>query len=198
MNTSQSESIDALAAALAEAQGELEFAIKDSQNPHFKNTYASLAAVIDAVRPAFSRHGLSFTQEPVNDGELIGLRTTLIHKSGQWRSSAIFLKVGRPGPQEAGSTLTYLRRYALAAVAGIAQDDDDGETAHDRPSKQTAKPASAPGLATRLQSECAAAGITTAKDFAELCRRVIQKDRPNDDAERQRLIDAILEGQVKA
>ena len=57
----KSESIAALAAALAEAQGEVENATKNSQNPHLKNRYADLAEILNTVRPVLSRHGLAAT-----------------------------------------------------------------------------------------------------------------------------------------
>ena len=60
----------------------------------------------------------------------ITLRTTLAHKSGQWIASELTLPNDRMGGiQGMGSALTYARRYALAAMVGVAQDDDDGEGA---------------------------------------------------------------------
>jgi hypothetical protein len=60
----KSESIAALAAAMAEAQGEMENASKKSTNPHFKSKYADLAEILNTVRPVLARHGLSVVQFP--------------------------------------------------------------------------------------------------------------------------------------
>ncbi len=121
----QSESIDALSAALAKAQGEMKAAAFNRVNPHFKNKYADLAAVWDAIRGPLSKNGLSVTQtiEPIN-GSGMYLRTVLRHASGQWVSSMYPLPEGAK-PQELGSALTYGRRYSLSSLVGIAADEDD-------------------------------------------------------------------------
>ncbi len=121
----QSESIAELAAALAKAQGIMKAATYNRMNPHFKNKYADLAAVWDAIRDPLSKNGLSITQtiEPIN-GAGTYLRTTLRHASGQWVSSMYPLPEGAK-PQEMGSALTYGRRYSLSSLVGIAADEDD-------------------------------------------------------------------------
>lgn len=123
----ESDQIADLSAALAKAQGQMGPAIINKQNPHFKNRYADLAAVMEAVRKPLSDNGLSVTQTTeLRDGTLI-LRTTLRHASGQWVASDYPLPLGAK-PQELGSALTYGRRYELSALVGVAADeDDDGE-----------------------------------------------------------------------
>lgn len=134
-----SESIAALATALAEAQGEMENAAKTATNPHFGKKYADLAEIINTVRPVLAKHGLSVVQVPGFDGSTVTVESVLLHKSGEWIGgvsgapiSIQHAKDGRelpPSPQGVGSAITYLRRYSLAAVCGIAQEDDDAETA---------------------------------------------------------------------
>jgi hypothetical protein len=122
----KSETIDLLATALCAAQGELKNAKINRQNPHFKNRYADLASVRDAIAPTLAKHGLAITQT-MEIGELSGgfsLQTMLIHKSGQWVTSEYPLPVNAK-PQELGSALTYARRYSLSSIVGIAADDDD-------------------------------------------------------------------------
>src|SRR6478736_6476225 len=53
-----------LMTALAKAQGEVKGAKKDSENPHFKSSYADLASVWDAIREPFAKHGLAIMQWP--------------------------------------------------------------------------------------------------------------------------------------
>lgn len=139
----QSEKIGALAAALAKAQAGFTFAAKSAEAPILskgkdgktyqsgKRTYADLQSVLDAVREGLTANGIAVIQAPMpskKDG--IMLRTTLAHESGEWIASELELPNDRMGGvQGMGSALTYARRYALAAMVGIAQDDDDGETA---------------------------------------------------------------------
>jgi len=56
-----------------------------------------------------------------------------MHNSGQWLSSELLLKPVKADPQAAGSCLTYARRYALQAIAGIPSEDDDGNAASKAP-----------------------------------------------------------------
>jgi hypothetical protein len=53
----------------------------------------------------------------------------LTHESGEWISQEMSVPVSKVDPQGAGSALTYMRRYALAAVVGVVQADDDGNAA---------------------------------------------------------------------
>jgi hypothetical protein len=132
----KSDQINELACALAKAQSEILGASKDSSNPFFKSKYADLSSVWDACRIALTKNGLCVSQmvEPGDNGEI--LCTMLIHASGQWLSSTMPIKVrsdGKGGPNELqalGSTLTYLRRFSLAAIVGVApaDEDDDGQT----------------------------------------------------------------------
>ena len=132
----QSEQINELVSALSKAQGEMDGAVKDSLNPHFKSKYADLASVWQACRDPLSKHGLSIVQTLDLLGEKQVLMTILAHASGQWIKSTIQLPIQRPGPQELGSCLSYCRRYALAAMVGVYQDDDDAESAQKAYSKK--------------------------------------------------------------
>lgn len=133
----KSDEIKDLADALAKAQGEIENASKSSVNPHFKSKYADLAEVLNTVRPVFSAHGLSVTQMPSFADSVCSVETLLMHSSGQWISSTASATVSKNDAQGVGSCITYLRRYSLAAVAGIAQEDDDANAAvGNRPKQQ--------------------------------------------------------------
>jgi hypothetical protein len=132
-----SESLDKIAPALVAAQKAMTFAKKDTTNPHFKSTFAGLPSVIDAVKGPLNENGIAFIQtpSPSEDGKL-HLTTRLIHTSGQWIEDIAVCPLPKADPQGFGSASTYLRRYSLAAITGLYQDDDDGEGA-----KPTAKPA---------------------------------------------------------
>jgi len=127
----QSESLIDLASALSLAQAEMGGAVKDSNNPFFKSSYADLTSVIKALKEPFANHGLSYVQLPVTSegGKGVGVSTMLMHNSGQWIQSEYLLPMDKITPQGAGSAITYARRYALQAMAGIPTVDDDGEAA---------------------------------------------------------------------
>lgn len=123
-----------LFAALAAAQGEIENASKNAANPHFRSKYADLAEVLNTVRPVFAKHGLSLIQSPGYDGSVAHVTTVLAHKSGGYLTSTASCVPAKADAQGIGSATTYLRRYSAAAVAGIAQEDDDGNSAaHNKP-----------------------------------------------------------------
>lgn len=127
-----SPTIDKLAAALAKAQGALTAVVKDRTNPHFRNTYATLDAIIATVRPVLATNQLALLQgaaEPLLDeaGRVCALtvETRLLHASGEWIENAITVPLAKVDPQGAGSALTYGRRYSVAALLALATDDDD-------------------------------------------------------------------------
>ncbi len=126
----KSENINELAAALSRAQGAIKGALKDSLNPHFKAKYADLASTWDACREQLAKNELSVVQMPdVSDTGGIAVETILMHSSGQWISSRFVMPVPKPDAHGVGSAITYARRYALAAMVGIAPEDDDGNKA---------------------------------------------------------------------
>ena len=130
----RSESIAALAAALSKAQSAMTGAKKDSINPHFKSKYADLASVWDACREPLTKNGLSVIQMPGKDETGYYVETVLAHSSGEFVSCKLHIVPIKDDPQGLGSSITYARKYALAAIAGIAPDDsdDDGEAAMGR------------------------------------------------------------------
>lgn len=123
-------SVEKIAPALVKAQKAMNSATKNSKNPHFKNTYADLSAVIDAVKEALNDNGIVFLQTPiVSDDNKLHLTTRLLHESGEWIENTCSCPLPKQDPQGFGSALTYLRRYNLSAICGLSQEDDDGENA---------------------------------------------------------------------
>jgi hypothetical protein len=129
----QSENIGELITALAKAQLEFTPALKDSDNPFFKSKYADLATNINAVRPALNRHGIAIIQADSSELEraIARVRTSL-HCGEQWIASEAEApaidKSGNVNVQTLGSAWTYLRRYTLQAICGLASEDDDGNS----------------------------------------------------------------------
>ena len=131
-----SEELNKIAPALVKAQSEMGGALKDAKNPFFKSKYSSLTSVWKACKEALHSNGLSVIQSPVSIEGRIGVSTMLLHSSGQYITDEFTLGVKKQNdPQADGSSISYARRYALAAFVGVCPVDDDGEKAMARNAK---------------------------------------------------------------
>jgi hypothetical protein len=131
----RTESIAQLAKALVAAQAELRNAPLDKANSHFGQRYASLASITDTVRPILARHGIASVQlAGTPEPGKISVSTMLIHASGEYIRETMVIPIAG-NIQQAGSAITYLRRYALAAIAGVVGDDDDDAEATVAPTR---------------------------------------------------------------
>jgi hypothetical protein len=128
----KSEQINELAAALAKAQSQLTGAKKDSTNPFFKSRYADLESCWEALRDPLSKNGLAVVQTAAHHEGHHYLETTLVHSSGQWISGLYPIKTQKDDAQGFGAAFSYARRYSLAAITGLFQQDDDAETSMNR------------------------------------------------------------------
>jgi hypothetical protein len=129
----KSDQINELATALAKAQAKIRGAVKDSANPFFKSSYADLQSVWDAIREPLAANGLAVVQTTdTNEAGQLQLVTTLMHSSGQWIQGRFPILPLKQEPQAIGSATSYARRYALAALVGVYQTDDDAEQAQAR------------------------------------------------------------------
>src|SRR5262245_5028816 len=151
-----SESVAALASALAKAQGALVNPEKSliavirpgragEEERSFR--YAPLASGLDIVRKTLSQHEIATIQTTAIDKEarVVSLTTTLAHSSGEWIASdwPVCPMADMASPQRMGAALTYARRYALFTLVGIAGEDDlDAPDLHDQPPPRSG-PASA-------------------------------------------------------
>lgn len=127
-----SEQTDKIDAALAKAQAKIRSAEKDAANPHFKTKFASLNSIVAACKDALSEAGVARVQIPFSEGDLVGV-TTRLSCGGQFYEGDLLSKPAQAGPQALGSVVSYLKRYGLAAMCGVAVgDDDDAEAAEDR------------------------------------------------------------------
>ena len=112
-------------AKLHEAKKEIGVVKKNAKNPHFKNTYADLNALIDAVEPILLEKGLIMLQ-PIRDGKVY---TQIIDiESFDMVQSCIDLSPNLTA-QALGSQVTYYRRYTLQSLMSLQADDDDGHKA---------------------------------------------------------------------
>ena len=141
----QSADVAKLAAALAKAAGKLNHAAKNATNPHYGSNFANLESVIDATRGTLAEHGLVVVQAVLPTPEGLLLATTLLHESGQWLRSFAPVFNEKKNAQGMGIGLTYARRYSLAAICGISQEDSDGEPAREDPRPRSTKPVAGKG-----------------------------------------------------
>lgn len=124
--------INEIASALAKAQGAMDNASKDRSNPAFKSKYADLASVRDATSGPLSANGIAVLQAAATTAEGVTVETRFVHTSGQWFACTVGAVPKAYDPQSIGSAITYLRRYGLMSMAGIAPEDDDGNAASGR------------------------------------------------------------------
>ena len=123
-----------VAQALLNAQKQIKNAIKDAKNPHFKNNYATLESVIDATKEVANKCGILIIQGTGADEFGQYVNTTLIHaESGESISSKLYLHLDKPTMQGVGSAVSYGRRYLLASLFCITQEDDDANNASIKP-----------------------------------------------------------------
>jgi len=126
----KSPEINELASALSKAQGVIIPASKEADNPYFKSKYADLASVWEVARKPLADNGLSIVQLPSAEGNIVTLKTILMHSSGQFITSDLTMVAKDASPQAIGSCITYERRYALSSIVGIASEiDDDANSA---------------------------------------------------------------------
>lgn len=127
----QSESIDKIAPALIKAKKSFSKAKASKVNTHLKNQYANLSDVLDAVEPALNENEIMVQQYMLDTSteKVMHLATRLLHSSGQFMEFQYNMPIEKTTAQGYGSTTSYARRYALAAILSISQTDDDAEVA---------------------------------------------------------------------
>lgn len=166
-----SETLSAIAPAIVAALAEIEGASKGAVNPHFKNRYANLEAVIDASKATLAKHGLALMQFPgAMQGNAMTLETVLLHTSGEWLtgSEAFGVALAKADPQGIGSALTYARRYAQMSALNMPAVDDDGEAATNRQGSQSVARKSSAQAKRDGDDEKIKGAIAACKDEDEL------------------------------
>ena len=124
-----SESMTKIRAAILAVQQAVDHVDKAATNPHFGSSYTDLNTFLHALRGPMAQAGILMTQGPGMEGDNVIVDTLLIHESGEWIRNRAAAPMQKLDPQGAGSAITYLRRYSLAALFAIPQEDDDGEDA---------------------------------------------------------------------
>ena len=165
---------EAISAFIA-AQATMGGAIKSAKNPFFKNTYADLSAIQEAVYPAFHAQGFALTH--ICGADQLGKFVTAVamHSSGATFESKVYIEHKIGDMQSLGSAITYGRRYSLMALTGIPTLDDDGN-----------------GAVARSQRPVEASGADEARQLADkLIKFFGSATRDNFTAGHERAIDVI-------
>ena len=146
----QSQTIGELSKALSKVQAVLEGAKLDSENPFFKSKYSDLTSVWSACRKPLSDNGLSVIQTCQSEtADMVIVETMLCHTSGEWVRGRLAMRPVKADPQGVGSCITYARRYSLAAIVGVAPEDDDGNIASGKSDKPETKHTTRPKTETK-------------------------------------------------
>ena len=140
-NQFQSEKINLLAEALAKAQGVIVApprsrtvrVVPRTGGAGYTFKYATLSDIIDAVQKPLSDNGIARLQLVSHDanGGFYKLTTYLVHSSGQFIACEVPIITEGHSNQQFGSALTYMKRYTLSAMVGLAADEDDDGNAAD-------------------------------------------------------------------
>jgi len=134
----------------------------------YHGAFVNLPGVLSKIGPALRTSGLAVSQLPEQINAQPGLRTTLMHVSGEQISAVTPLSVnnGKNGTQEWGKSMTYTRRYALLSVLGLCVgiEDNDADITEKAPAKPAAK---IEGVADKDQP--------LSKEDRELCLGLIQE-----------------------
>ncbi|USS93973.1 ERF family protein (plasmid) [Fructilactobacillus ixorae] len=111
---------------------------KNAVNPFTKSKYADLNEIIESLKVPLDSVGLFYRQVPVTEYDenghlMVGIQTIIFDGEDSEDMGVFKLPPKSTNPQDVGSLLTYLRRYTLSAIFGIAADaDDDGNLASGR------------------------------------------------------------------
>jgi len=200
----ESESIKNIAAAMVEVQRVLEDPKKTSKNSFFGSSYSDLAEVRAAMRMPLCDNNVACFQFASVDYEakvprkvvlkddkgnkvqadvgvpLVSLMTKLVHApSGEWISMTLTAAPADDTVQAIGSIVTYLRRYGLKTLLGMADEDDDGNSASGRTPPPDAKKAqgkapvgSNPAFAAQPEPQTKPGPLAKPADVKDLAGRV--------------------------
>lgn len=118
--------------ALVKAISECENVTASRINSHFKSRYYGLSDLLAEIKPVLGRYGLAAFQVPCSNADRVWISTSIIHISGHiFNCGELGVNAAGLNQQNIGSVFTYLKRYALSTVVGVASEteDDDGHQA---------------------------------------------------------------------
>jgi hypothetical protein len=153
-------------------------------NPHFRSKYFALSDLLDIVKPTFAKYGLAIIQVPSTEDGRISISAQVFHTSGHcWDFKSVGIKSEGLTLQALGSAMSYLKRYQLATLCGVAADLEEGEDDGNSVSKQQ--------LSYRAKASVPAAQPASNHQRADDSRREVSFDWLTTDAEKK-AAEAIL------
>lgn len=136
----QSEQVDELYKSLSLAQKHIKNPAKNTKNTYYKNEYADLTSVLNAIRPVASAFDLVFIQSVDMVDDRVTVQSQICHGSGQWIKCSAMVPVPEDSKnicQDIGIISTYIRRYQAQSMWAInAEDDTDAQTLSEPAKKQ--------------------------------------------------------------
>lgn len=161
-----------IAAALLRAQKQMSNPIKDNENPFYRNKYADLNSVREAVIPPLNANGIVVIQPMVTVYGKNYIKTVFLHESGETIESLTEIIYAKQNDAQAqGSGITYARRYGLQSLACVGADDDDGNGASNPQQKATSiPPNSAPKPPVKPKTDDLAVDLEAAKKGIAKCK----------------------------
>lgn len=171
-----SESIKEIAVALVKAQAAIQAVLKDKTGKietktgrTYEYNYSDLGSVIECVKGPLNDAGIAFLQCPAADEKGVTVSTRLLHTSGEWLESELFMPIASGTPQAYGSLITYCKRYGLQSMTGLPSEDDDGKKGGE--SKDREPPPSPKQEITEAELEVIKKSLGRAKTKVELRQR---------------------------
>lgn len=159
-----------LAAALVAALAELttiergrKAKIETKGGGNYSYTYADIGDVISETRPVLAKNGIVALTPICGSEKGLACQVTLIHSSGEERVFDPLPFVASNDPQQAGSAITYFRRYALLAALGMATSDDDGVAAKEAANRPPPRVLMSSKAQQNLRDKCAAIEASVAE-----------------------------------
>lgn len=147
-----SDSLSAIMPAILKVQGEVGAVTRDRQvsaGASRTYKYATLDAVIEAIRQPCIAAGLVLIQTPTLGERTVSVETRLIHAAScEWVACDSECSVNNGDAQAIGSAQTYMRRYGIMSLLALAPEDDDGQAARGAPTG-SAMPKSEPAKPPR-------------------------------------------------
>lgn len=166
IETRHSETFSKFATALAKAQAKIEPAKRSALNTHFNRSYADLTEVVEACRVALAEEGIARVQIPCHTPDGIVVETWLIHgESGEWMMGRLPIDPAARGAQQIGASITYNKRFLLAAMVGVVSEDedDDGESIPKNDGDEEGPPVQEPSGAERAAAAAAKQFVISAE-----------------------------------
>jgi hypothetical protein len=126
MENERSSDIKDLAMALSKFQSQVTNSSKNAKGV-YNNKYSDLAEVWNTIRTPLTSNNLSVFQSPFNEDDVVGVETILLHTSGQFMRRKFSCVPTKKDIQSLGGIISYIRRYTLTSILGIAQEDNDAQ-----------------------------------------------------------------------